>query len=163
MRTTTAELAAVCKQFAQFDTVTVDTEFMRETTYWPKLCVIQMAGPEEAVIIDAMAPEIDLDPFFKLMANEKVMKVFHAARQDIEIVYHRGGLIPHPVFDTQVAAMVCGFGDSISYDQLVHRLTGARLDKSSRFTDWSRRPLSERQIDYALADVTHLREVYQAL
>jgi ribonuclease D len=163
MKTTTAELAAVCKQFAQFDTVTVDTEFMRETTYWPKLCVIQMAGPEEAVIIDAMAPEIDLDPFFKLMANEKVMKVFHAARQDIEIVYHRGGLIPHPVFDTQVAAMVCGFGDSISYDQLVHRLTGARLDKSSRFTDWSRRPLSERQIDYALADVTHLREVYQAL
>jgi len=97
------------------------------------------------------------------MANEKVMKVFHAARQDIEIVYHRGGLIPHPVFDTQVAAMVCGFGDSISYDQLVHRLTGARLDKSSRFTDWSRRPLSERQIEYALADVTHLREVYQAL
>lgn len=163
MKTTTAELAAVCKRFAQFDKVTVDTEFMRETTYWPKLCVIQMAGPEEAVIVDAMAPEIDLDPFFKLMANEKVMKVFHAARQDIEIVYHRGGLIPHPVFDTQVAAMVCGFGDSISYDQLVHRLTGARLDKSSRFTDWSRRPLSERQIEYALADVTHLREVYQAL
>jgi ribonuclease D len=163
MRTTTAELTAVCKRFAQFDTVTVDTEFMRETTYWPKLCVIQMAGPEDAVIVDAMAPEIDLDPFFKLMANEKVMKVFHAARQDIEIVYHRGGLIPHPVFDTQVAAMVCGFGDSISYDQLVHRLTGARLDKSSRFTDWSRRPLSERQVDYALADVTHLRDVYQAL
>ena len=163
MRTTTAELSAVCKRFAQFDMVTVDTEFMRETTYWPKLCVIQMASPEEAVIVDAMAADIDLDPFFKLMANEKVMKVFHAARQDIEIVYHRGGLIPHPVFDTQVAAMVCGFGDSISYDQLVHRLTGARLDKSSRFTDWSRRPLSERQIEYALADVTYLRDVYQAL
>ena len=163
MKTTTAELAAVCKRFAAFDTVTVDTEFMRETTYWPKLCVVQLASPEEAVIIDAMTPEIDLDPFFKLMADEKVMKVFHAARQDIEIVYHRGGLIPHPVFDTQVAAMVCGFGDSISYDQLVNRLTGARLDKSSRFTDWSRRPLSERQIEYALADVTHLRDVYQAL
>jgi ribonuclease D len=163
MKTTTAELAAVCKRFAAFDTVTVDTEFMRETTYWPKLCIVQMASPEEAVIIDATTPEIDLDPFFKLMADEKVMKVFHAARQDIEIVYHRGGLIPHPVFDTQVAAMVCGFGDSISYDQLVNRLTGARLDKSSRFTDWSRRPLSERQIEYAIADVTHLRDVYQTL
>ena len=114
---------------------------MRETTYWPKLCVVQMASPEEAVIVDALAPDLDLDPFFKLMKNEKVLKVFHAARQDIEIVYHLGGLIPHPIFDTQVAAMVCGFGDSISYDQLVHRLTGARIDKSSRFTDWARRPL----------------------
>lgn len=160
---TTADLAAACKRFARFDTVTVDTEFMRETTYWPKLCVIQMASPDEAVIVDAMAADIDLDPFFKLMNNAKVMKVFHAARQDIEIVYHRGGLIPHPVFDTQVAAMVCGFGDSISYDQLVHRLTGERIDKSSRFTDWSRRPLSERQTEYALADVTHLRDVYKAL
>jgi ribonuclease D len=160
---TTAELAAACKRMARFDVVTVDTEFMRETTYWPKLCVIQLASPEEAVIVDAEAPGISLDPFFKLMANEGVMKVFHAARQDIEIVYHRGGLIPHPVFDTQVAAMVCGFGDSVSYDQLVHKLTGARLDKSSRFTDWSRRPLSERQIEYALADVTYLRDVYQAL
>jgi ribonuclease D len=161
--TTTADLAAVCKRMAKFAAVTVDTEFMRETTYWPKLCVIQMASPEEAVIVDAMAADLDLDPFFKLMKNEKVMKVFHAARQDIEIVYHLGGLIPHPIFDTQVAAMVCGFGDSISYDQLVHRLTGARLDKSSRFTDWARRPLSDRQIEYAEADVTHLREVYQAL
>ncbi len=160
---TTADLAAACKRFAQFDIVTVDTEFMRETTYWPKLCVVQLASPEEAVIVDAMAPDIDLDPLFKLMGNEKVIKVFHAARQDIEIVYHLGGLIPHPVFDTQVAAMVCGFGDSVSYDQLVNRLTGAKLDKSSRFTDWSRRPLSERQIEYALADVTHLRDVYQAL
>jgi ribonuclease D len=136
---------------------------MRETTYWPKLCVIQLASPDEAVMIDAMAPDLSLDPFFKLMKNENVIKVFHAARQDIEIVYHLGGLIPHPVFDTQVAAMVCGFGDSISYDQLVHRLTGAKIDKSSRFTDWSRRPLSERQTEYALADVTHLRDVYQAL
>jgi ribonuclease D len=161
--TTTADLAAACKRFARFDAVTVDTEFMRETTYWPKLCVVQLASPEEGVIIDAMSPDLDLDPFFKLMKNQKVMKVFHAARQDIEIVYHKGNLIPHPVFDTQVAAMVCGFGDSISYDQLVHRLTGARIDKSSRFTDWSRRPLSERQMEYALADVTHLRDVYVAL
>jgi ribonuclease D len=159
----TTDLAAACRRLARFDYVTVDTEFMRETTYWPKLCVIQMASPEEAVIVDAMAPDLDLDPFFRLMKNEKVMKVFHAARQDIEIVYHRGGLIPHPVFDTQVAAMVCGFGDSISYDQLVQRTSGARIDKSSRFTDWSRRPLSQRQVEYALADVTHLREVYIAL
>jgi ribonuclease D len=161
--TQTTDLAAACKRFARFDCVTVDTEFMRETTYWPKLCVIQMASPEEAIIVDAMAADLDLAPFFKLMKNENVVKVFHAARQDIEIVYHRGGLIPHPVFDTQVAAMVCGFGDSISYDQLVQRLTGARLDKSSRFTDWSRRPLTAKQQDYALADVTHLRDVYHAL
>ena len=161
--TTTAELAAACKRMSHFDVVTVDTEFMRETTYWPKLCVIQLASPEEAVIVDAMAPDIDLDPFFKLMKNEKIIKVFHAARQDIEIVYHLGGLIPHPVFDTQVAAMVCGFGDSISYDQLVQRVSGARIDKSSRFTDWARRPLSDKQIEYALADVTHLRDVYKAL
>jgi ribonuclease D len=163
MISTTADLAAACKRLSRHDVVTVDTEFMRETTYWPKLCVIQMASPEEAVIIDAMGADLSLEPFFKLMANERIMKVFHAARQDIEIVYHLGGLIPHPVFDTQVAAMVCGFGESVSYDQLVQKLTGARLDKSSRFTDWSRRPLSERQIDYALADVTHLRDVYQAL
>ena len=161
--TQTTDLAAACKRFAQFDCVTVDTEFMRETTYWPKLCVIQMASPEEAIIVDAMAADLDLAPFFKLMKNEHVVKVFHAARQDIEIVYHRGGLIPHPVFDTQVAAMVCGFGNSISYDQLVQRLTGARLDKSSRFTDWSRRPLTAKQQEYALADVTHLRDVYHAL
>ncbi len=163
MITSSVELAAVCKSLSRSEYVTVDTEFMREATYWPRLCVIQMAGPEEGVIVDAMAPNLDLEPFFQLMANERIMKVFHAARQDIEIVFHRGGLIPHPIFDTQVAAMVCGFGDSISYDQLVHRLTGARIDKSSRFTDWGRRPLSERQIEYALADVTHLRDVYQAL
>ena len=161
--TTTGDLAAACKRMARFEVVTVDTEFMRETTYWPKLCVIQLASPEEGVIIDATAPDLSLDSFFKLMKNEKIMKVFHAARQDIEIVFHLGGLIPHPVFDTQVAAMVCGFGDSISYDQLVHRLTGAKIDKSSRFTDWARRPLSEKQVEYALADVTHLRDVYAAL
>ncbi len=163
MIATTADLAAACKRMARFDAVTVDTEFMRETTFWPRLCVIQMASPEEAVIVDAAAAGLSLEAFFRLMKNEKVVKVFHAARQDIEIVYHLGNLIPHPIFDTQVAAMVCGFGDAISYDQLVHRLTGARIDKSSRFTDWARRPLSQRQIDYAMADVTHLRDVYQAL
>ncbi len=161
--TTTEDLAAACRRLVRFEALTVDTEFMRETTFWPKLCVIQMASPEEAVVVDAMAADISLDAFFKLMKNEKVLKVFHAARQDIEIIYHLGDLIPHPIFDTQVAAMVCGFGDSISYDQLVHRVTGERIDKSSRFTDWSRRPLSERQIEYAIADVTHLRDVYQAL
>jgi ribonuclease D len=161
--TSTADLSALCKRLAHFPAITVDTEFMRETTFWPKLCVVQMAGPEEAALIDATAADLDLEPFFKLMKNEKVIKVFHAARQDIEIIYHLGGLIPHPVFDTQVAAMVCGFGESVSYDQLVQKLTGTRIDKSSRFTDWSRRPLSQRQIDYALADVTHLRDVYQAL
>ena len=161
--TTTVELAAACRRFSRSPSVTVDTEFMRESTYWPKLCVIQIASADEAIIIDALAPDLDLDPFFKLMKNEKIIKVFHAARQDIEIVFHLGGLIPHPVFDTQVAAMVCGFGDSISYDQLVQRLTGEKIDKSSRFTDWSRRPLSDRQTEYALADVTHLRDVYAAL
>jgi len=159
----TAELAAACRQLAEADFVTVDTEFMRETTYWPKLCLIQIAGPGEAFLVDAMAPEIDLAPFFELMANERVLKVFHSGRQDIEIVFHLGNLIPHPVFDTQVAAMVCGFGDSISYDQLVGKLTGAQIDKSSRFTDWARRPLTAKQLAYALADVTHLRDVYEAI
>ncbi len=163
MITTSRELEAACRRLSRSKYITVDTEFMRETTYWPRLCVVQMAGPDEAVIVDAIAPNLDMEPFFKLMANRRVMKVFHAARQDIEIIFHRAGLIPHPIFDTQVAAMVCGFGDSVSYDQLVQRLTGARIDKSSRFTDWARRPLSDRQVDYALSDVTYLRDVYQAL
>jgi len=161
--TQSPELATICADLSHADFVTVDTEFMRETTYWPNLCVIQLAGPGEAFVIDALAPDIDLEPFFRLMADSSVLKVFHSGRQDIEIVFHRGGLIPHPVFDTQVAAMVCGFGDSISYEQLVGRLTGAQIDKSSRFTDWARRPLSERQLTYAAEDVTHLRDVYQAL
>lgn len=161
--TTTRELAAAITRLAKFDVVTIDTEFMRETTYWPILCVIQLASPDEAVIIDARSPELDLQPFFGLMADERVLKVFHAARQDIEIIYHLSGLIPHPIFDTQVAAMVCGFGESVSYDQLVQRLTGARIDKSSRFTDWARRPLTDRQLTYAAADVTFLRDVYAAL
>ncbi len=161
--TTTSELAAVCGRMASHPFVTVDTEFLRETTYYPLLCVAQMASPDEAVVVDALAPDIDLAPFFALMADEKVMKVFHAARQDIEIVWHRAKLIPHPIFDTQVAAMVLGYGDSISYDQLVQRITGDALDKSHRFTDWTRRPLSEAQLSYAISDVTHLRDVYLAL
>ncbi|WP_319529143.1 ribonuclease D [uncultured Cohaesibacter sp.] len=161
--TTTADLADACKSFAEHPYVTVDTEFLRETTYWPKLCLIQMAGPDLAVLIDPLADGLDLGPFFELMADESVVKVFHAGRQDIEIIYHLGRLIPAPIFDSQVAAMVCGFGDSISYDQLVHRLTGHRIDKSHRYTDWSRRPLTEKQLNYALADVTHLRDVYHAL
>lgn len=143
--------------------ITIDTEFIRETTFWPQLCLIQMASSDMEVLVDPLARDIDLAPFFRLMANENVEKVFHAARQDIEIVFHLGNLIPHPVFDTQVAAMVCGFGDSVSYDQLVQKITGTRLDKSSRFTDWRRRPLSDKQLSYALADVTHLRDVYHHL
>ena len=160
---TTRDLNAACERLAQHPFVTVDTEFLRETTFWPKLCVVQMASPEEAVVVDTLAPDMDLSSFFKLMADERVVKVFHAGRQDIEIVWHKAELIPHPVFDTQIAAMVLGHGDSISYDQLVNRVTGHVLDKSSRFTDWARRPLSEAQIAYAEADVTHLRGVYERL
>jgi len=158
--TTSDELAAVCARMARHPYVTVDTEFLRETTYYPLLCVAQMASPEEAVVIDALATGLELAPFFALMANESVTKVFHAARQDIEIVWNMAQTIPHPIVDTQVAAMVLGYGDSISYDQLVQRITGDALDKSHRFTDWTRRPLSDAQIAYALSDVTHLRDVY---
>jgi ribonuclease D len=161
--TTTAELAEVCARMARHPFVTVDTEFLRETTYYPLLCVAQMASPDEAVVIDALAKDIDLGPFFTLMTDEKVVKVFHAARQDIEIVWNMAKKIPHPIVDTQVAAMVLGYGDSISYDQLVARITGDTLDKSHRFTDWTRRPLSEAQVTYALSDVTHLRDVYLKL
>jgi len=161
--TTTFELAAACKRMAGHPFVTVDTEFLRESTYYPLLCVAQMASPDEAVVIDALAPGIDMAPFYALMADEKVMKVFHAARQDIEIVWHAAELIPHPIVDTQVAAMVLGYGDSISYDQLVQRITGDTLDKSHRFTDWTRRPLTDAQLTYAASDVTHLRQVYLAL
>jgi len=157
------KLGVVCSRLRLADFVTVDTEFMRESTFWPLVCLIQIASPDEAHIIDPLADGLSLDPLFALMADETVMKVFHAGRQDIEIFYHQGGLIPHPVFDTQVAAMVCGFGDSISYDQLVSRISGARIDKTSRFTDWSKRPLTDRQLTYALADVTHLRDVYASL
>jgi ribonuclease D len=161
--TTTAALADACSRLATHPFVTVDTEFLRESTYYPLLCIAQMASSEEAVIVDALAEGIDLTPFYDLMTNEQVLKVFHAARQDIEIVWHQAQRIPHPIFDTQVAAMVLGYGDSISYDQLVQRVTGDALDKSHRFTDWSRRPLSPAQLTYAVSDVTHLRDVYLAL
>ena len=161
--TTTAELTAFCDRLAKHRVITVDTEFLRETTYYPLLCVVQMASADEAAVIDALAEGIDLKPFFALMADEKVLKVFHAARQDIEIVWHRAGIVPHPIFDTQVAAMVLGYGDSIAYDQLVERVAGHRPDKTHRFTDWSRRPLTAEQMHYAVSDVTHLRDVFAAL
>ncbi|HEV3372917.1 MAG TPA: ribonuclease D, partial [Xanthobacteraceae bacterium] len=158
--TTTKKLAEACARLAKYPFVTVDTEFQRETTYYPKLCIAQIASSDEAVVIDALAEDIDLAPFFALMANDKVIKVFHAARQDIEICWHEAEIIPTPLVDTQVAAMVLGYGDSISYEQLVQRITGDSLDKSHRFTDWTRRPLAEAQLAYAVSDVTHLRDVY---
>ena len=157
---TSEDVAALCERLARHPFVTVDTEFLRETTFWPKVCVIQLASPEEAAAIDALAEGIDLTPFFELMANEAVVKVFHAARQDLEIVWRLAGLIPKPLFDTQVAAMVCGFGDQASYGELATSIARVSVDKSSRFTDWSRRPLSEAQVRYAIADVTYLRDIY---
>jgi ribonuclease D len=167
--TDTVALAQFCERQKGAGFVAVDTEFMRERTYWPILCLVQVAGPDEAVAIDALAPGIELAPLLALIADPTILKVFHAARQDLEIFFQlsaaggSGGQVPHPVFDTQVAAMVCGFGDSVSYETLVKRLAGAALDKASRFTDWAHRPLSDRQIDYALADVVHLRTVYDRL
>jgi ribonuclease D len=161
--TRTEDLAAACAKLATASFIAVDTEFMREQTFWPRLCLVQIAGGETEVLIDSMAPDIDLKPLFDLMVDETVLKVFHSARQDVEIVHHLAGVIPHPIFDTQVAAMVCGFGEAVSYSMLVKRLLGRNLDKSSRFTDWSRRPLSERQLTYALGDVTHLRDLYPQL
>jgi ribonuclease D len=161
--TSTSDLTSLCSDLASADFVTVDTEFLREQTFWPQLCLIQIAGPAGEAIVDPLASGLDLDPFYRLMTDRDIVKVFHAARQDIEIVYTKTGAVPGPVFDTQVAAMVCGFGESISYVNLVKKITGADIDKSSRFTDWSRRPLSDKQLEYALGDVTHLRDVYQAL
>jgi ribonuclease D len=160
---TTDELSQLCQRLAQHDFVAVDTEFIREQTFWPKLCLIQLAGPDEEAIVDPLQPGIELAPFYALMANESVVKVFHAARQDLEIVWTQARLIPHPIFDTQVAAMVCGFGESVSYVNLVKQVTGRDLDKTSRFTDWARRPLTEKQLAYALGDVTHLRDIYKRL
>jgi len=159
----TAELAAFCKRAANSKFITVDTEFIRDKTYWPRLCLVQVATEDEAVIIDAVAPDIDLASLFNLMADQNVLKVFHAARQDVEIFVHLADMIPTPLFDTQVAAMVCGFGDSVGYDKLVASLVKEHIDKSLRFTDWSRRPLKQKQLDYALTDVTHLRVVYEKL
>jgi ribonuclease D len=160
----TKTLADFCRRLAGTEFVTVDTEFMREKTYWARLCLIQVAGPDESQAIDALAEGISLKPLFTLLRDKKTLKVFHAARQDLEIFYHlMGGTLPEPVFDTQVAAMVCGFGESVGYETLVSKLTRARIDKASRFTDWSLRPLSDRQVKYALEDVTHLRDVFVKL
>jgi ribonuclease D len=156
-------LSAACQRLARHSFVTVDTEFHRETTFWPQLCVVQVASDEEALVIDALAPDLDLSPFFELMANESVVKVFHAARQDVETIWNLAKIIPKPMFDTQVAAMVCGYGDQASYGELVQSICRVTLDKSSRFTDWARRPLAKAQLDYAIADVTHLRDIYRTL
>src|SRR5579871_5038594 len=161
--TDSATLAAFCRRLSGDVFVTVDTEFMRDRTYWPVLCLVQVGGAEEAAAIDPMADGLVLDPLFDLLANPQVLKVFHAARQDLEIFFQLTGRLPAPLFDSQVAGMVCGFGDSVSYETLAARLAGARIDKSFRFTDWSKRPLSERQITYALGDVTHLRPIYDKL
>ena len=159
----TSDLKQACQDLADGDFVTVDTEFLRETTYWPQLCLIQVANVDHELIIDPLAKGIDLAPFFELMADTSVVKVFHAARQDIEIFVEQSGKVPSPLFDTQIAAMVCGFGESISYVNLVKKITDQNLDKSSRFTDWSQRPLTQKQLTYAVGDVTHLRDVYLAL
>jgi ribonuclease D len=161
--TTTAELRAACARMARYPYVTVDTEFHRETTFWPILCVVQIASDDEALAIDALAPDIDLAPLFGLMAEPRVIKVFHAARQDVEIFWKLAGLVPSPMFDTQVAAMVCGYGEQVSYGELAQSICRASVDKSSRFTDWVRRPLAQAQIDYAIGDVTYLRDIYRAL
>lgn len=158
--TNTDKLEQTCRHLADHDYVTVDTEFLREQTFWPQLCLVQLAGPGVEAIVDPLAQGLSLEPLWKLMADESVVKVFHAGRQDVEIVWAKAGLIPAPLFDTQIAAMVCGFGDSVSYSNLVKKVTGGDIDKSSRFTDWSRRPLSDRQLTYALGDVTHLRDIY---
>src|SRR5579871_2671775 len=154
--TENGQLSAFCRRLSS-------TEFMRDKTYWPLLCLVQVAGPDDSAAIDPLAPGIDLAPLFALFADPSVLKVFHAARQDIEIFFHLTGGVPAPVFDTQVAAMVCGFGDSASYETLASKLAQARIDKSARFTDWAHRPLTQRQIQYALSDVVPLRTVYEKL
>jgi ribonuclease D len=160
--TTTAELADFCARLAGQPYVAVDTEFMRETTYWPKLCLIQAATPIDEAVIDPLSPDLDLAPFLAVLADPRIEKVFHAARQDVEIFCNLG-TIPVPLFDTQVAGMAAGFGEQIAYDALVRQMLKVDLDKSSRFTDWARRPLSEAQLTYALADVTHLARLYPML
>ncbi len=159
----TEDLRLFCESLSSCPYVTVDTEFMREKTYFAKLCLVQLAGPQEAAVIDPLAEGMDLAPLFELMRAPQVLKVFHAARQDVEIFVQLMGAVPSPLFDTQIAAMVCGYGEAASYETLASSLADAKIDKSSRFTDWSRRPLTDQQIDYALADVTHLRTVYEKL
>ncbi len=159
----TDDLTAYCAAARVQPYVTVDTEFLRETTYWPKLCLVQLATDDDAILIDPLTSDFSLEPLFALLDDPNVVKVFHAARQDVEIFVHMTGRVPQNLFDTQIAASVCGYGDSASYDSLVQAIVGVRIDKSSRFTDWSARPLSDKQMAYALADVTHLRDVYKAL
>ncbi len=161
--TTTEQLSSLCERLSNVDYITIDTEFIREKTYWAKPCLIQLGHNSKATAIDILTADLDLAPIFQLMRNKKIMKVFHAARQDLEIFYKLMGEIPTPIFDTQISAMVCGFGDSVSYENLILKLLNRPIDKASRFTDWERRPLSQRQIDYALADVTHLCEAYEKL
>ncbi|MDX1743569.1 MAG: ribonuclease D [Ruegeria sp.] len=165
--TTTQELADFCKAAAKYDYVTVDTEFLRERTYYSKLCLVQLAFPssdeDSAVLLDPLSEGLSLDPLYALFSNEDVVKVFHAARQDLEIFWVEAGIFPKPLFDTQVAAMVCGFGEQVGYETLVRKICKQGVDKTSRFTDWSRRPLTDAQKSYALADVTHLRQIYEHL
>ncbi|MFP6690781.1 MAG: ribonuclease D [Alphaproteobacteria bacterium] len=161
--TKSAPLLDYCSSWQQAVYVTVDTEFMREHTYWPKLCLIQVGGPDKSVVIDPLAEGIDLTPFFDLLSDRNVLKVFHAARQDVELFHHLTGHVPEPLFDTQLAAMVCGFGESVGYEKLAARLADAQIDKTLRFTDWARRPLTDRQLLYAVADVSHLRPIYDKL
>ena len=161
--TETDALARFCAEQAGADFIAVDTEFLRDQTYWPKLCLVQIAGPTSVAAIDPLAPGIDLTTLYDLMQDPDLLKVFHAGRQDLEIFFHATGKVPAPIFDTQVAAMVCGFGESASYESLVSKLAKAAVDKSSRFTDWAYRPLTERQLIYALDDVIHLRTVYVKL
>lgn len=160
---TTGALEALTAELAKSPYIALDTEFMRDSTYWPKLCLIQVAAPGIEAIIDPQAEGLDLASFHALLTNTSIVKVFHAARQDIEIFFHQAGVVPNPLFDSQVAAMVCGFGEAASYETLARKLAKVEIDKSARFTDWSRRPLSPRQLEYALADVTHLRTIYDAL
>ncbi len=162
--TDTDTLHAFCARQAEAPYVTVDTEFLRDSTYWPRLCLVQLGGPKEVAAVDALAEGLDLAPLFELLADRDVLKVFHSARQDMEIFHqHMDGALPAPIFDTQVAAMVCGFGEQVGYDTLARKLTGAEIDKASRFADWSRRPLTDQQLAYALSDVTHLRDIYEKL
>ena len=159
----TGALTQLCDQLRSETYLTLDTEFLRDTTYWPKLCLVQIGGSEGAWAIDPLAPGLDLSPLLTLLVDSPVLKVVHAGRQDVEIIYQLTGKVPQPLFDTQIAAMVCGFGDQVAYDRLVADLVGRRLDKSSRFTDWSRRPLTDRQLRYALDDVIHLRPAFEKL
>ena len=161
--TTTNSLSELCNKLKESEYVTVDTEFIREKTYWPDLCLIQIADNKNAAVVDVLSPNINIEPLLNIMHDPKILKVFHAARQDLEIFFKLTNRLPQPLFDTQIAAMVCGFGDSVGYDTLVNKITGKIIDKSSRFTDWSLRPLTQKQIDYALGDVTHLRLVYENL